>query len=144
MILINSHDYFYFNFFIVSECYGRRNGLGLIANSHVHYERMRRHYANCTYVRGSLEITHLDNPNILYDLSFLSSIRVVTGYVLIALVTENVSISLDNLRVIRGDDLFKSNSKGYGLFVGLNMGPGNRAENGLRQLRMPYLRGRTV
>lgn len=94
-------------------------------------QALRNRYENCQYVDGNLEITGLDSEAFYNaDLSFLNSIREVTGYVLIANVYVQ-NVTLENLTIIRGDTLFQieettgGNSTvqkkgGYALFVSLN------------------------
>ncbi|KAL5011220.1 hypothetical protein ScPMuIL_011697, partial [Solemya velum] len=109
-------------------CLGTDNGFSY-PGPQVHYDRFRSRYRDCTYVSGNLEITHMSRY-IASDLSFLSTIEVVTGYVLIGLVTVD-TIPLHSLRVIGGDNTFEI------------MG-GNRALavvmcDGLQELQMPSL-----
>lgn len=60
---------------------------------------------------GNLEITWLERgpDNKTVDLTFLESIREITGYLLIAYV-EVEKIRMPNLQIIRGRDLFKLNN----------------------------------
>ncbi|XP_072181160.1 receptor tyrosine-protein kinase erbB-4-like [Diadema setosum] len=78
-----------------------------------YYADLKERYTNCTYVDGNLEISFLHGQE--YDLSFLSSIREVTGYVLILLTYARV-IPLTDLRVIRGTRLYEDK---YALYVAL-------------------------
>uniref|UniRef100_A0A8C7YRQ4 Receptor protein-tyrosine kinase n=1 Tax=Oryzias sinensis TaxID=183150 RepID=A0A8C7YRQ4_9TELE len=102
--------------------------LALPSSLENHYNTLKLLYTDCQVVHGNLEVTHLHgNP----DLSFLQGIIEVQGYVLVA----NVSVSLvplDNLRIIRGSQLFDSQ---YAIAV-LNNTQGNR---GLRTLRLRSL-----
>lgn len=99
-------------------------------------QALRNRYENCQYVDGNLEITGLDSEEFYnVDLSFLNSIREVTGYVLIANVYVQ-NVTLENLTIIRGDTLFhieetissngsnqvhtRQRDDGYALFVSLN------------------------
>uniref|UniRef100_A0A8C7YQA9 Receptor protein-tyrosine kinase n=1 Tax=Oryzias sinensis TaxID=183150 RepID=A0A8C7YQA9_9TELE len=104
--------------------------LALPSSLENHYNTLKLLYTDCQVVHGNLEVTHLHgNP----DLSFLQGIIEVQGYVLVA----NVSVSLvplDNLRIIRGSQLFDSQ---YAIAV-LNNTQGNR---GLRTLRLRSLTG---
>ncbi|CAG0882101.1 unnamed protein product [Cyprideis torosa] len=68
-----------------------------------HYQNLRERYTNCTYVEGNLEITWIDDDHL--DLSFLSQIREVTGYVLISYVDVK-RLVLPSLQIIRGRSLF--------------------------------------
>ena len=63
-------------------------GFGYSGTLELHYQNMRKRYDGCTYVHGNLEITNLDDPVLKYDLDFLSSIKYVSGYVLIGLSTQ--------------------------------------------------------
>ncbi|XP_048050277.1 receptor tyrosine-protein kinase erbB-4 isoform X2 [Megalobrama amblycephala] len=79
---------------------------------------------------GNLEITSIDRSR---DLSFLRSIREVTGYVLVAL-NQFEYLPLENLRIIRGTRLYEDR---YGLAIFLNY---RRDGNfGLRQLGLKNL-----
>lgn len=104
-------------------------------------QRYRRMYENCVYVDGNLEITHLENG--LYNLSFLSTIQEVSGYVVIAFVSVTDVIPLRNLRVIRGQTLFSDqndpNSHGYSVYVANNY-VRNSPGVGLKELQLTALR----
>ncbi|XP_016895458.1 receptor tyrosine-protein kinase erbB-4 isoform X1 [Cynoglossus semilaevis] len=79
---------------------------------------------------GNLEITSIDRSR---DLTFLRSIREVTGYVLVAL-NQFDYLPLENLRIIRGTKLYEDR---YSLAVFLNY---RRDGNfGLRQLGLKNL-----
>lgn len=98
---------------------------------------LQNRFGGCQYVDGNLEIVGLDSEALYNaDLSFLNSIKEVTGYVLIANVYVQ-NLTLENLTIIRGDKLFQSpssggmpdggqheandrGSSGYALFVSLN------------------------
>lgn len=114
------------------------NGFGYSGSNQEHYDNLRRRYEGCTVVRGNLELTNMDDPTVNYDLSFLRSIRVVTGYVLIGLITVD-AMPLVNLQMIRGDNLFSIVDQEYALTVALTATP--NATTGMRQLLMPALRG---
>uniref|UniRef100_A0A8C4XZK2 Receptor protein-tyrosine kinase n=1 Tax=Gopherus evgoodei TaxID=1825980 RepID=A0A8C4XZK2_9SAUR len=77
------------------------------------YQTLYKMYNNCEIVMGNLEIVLIDHKQ---NLSFLQTIREVTGYVLIAM---NVFtyLPLGNLRVIRGTQLYEDK---HALFVLLN------------------------
>ncbi|KAL8163867.1 UNVERIFIED_CONTAM: Receptor tyrosine-protein kinase erbB-3 [Gekko kuhli] len=70
-------------------------------------------YNNCEIVMGNLEIVLFEQNQ---DLSFLQTIREVTGYVLIAM---NVFtyLPLQNLRIVRGAQYYEDK---YALFILLN------------------------
>ncbi|XP_032938995.1 receptor tyrosine-protein kinase erbB-3 [Catharus ustulatus] len=87
-------------------------------------------YNNCEIVMGNLEIVLIDHSQ---DLSFLQTIREVTGYILIAM---NVfaALPLPNLRVIRGTQFYEDR---FALFVLLNYNP--NATHALRQLGLNQL-----
>ncbi|KAL3855337.1 hypothetical protein ACJMK2_014553 [Sinanodonta woodiana] len=117
------------------ECYGSKNGFTLSGSPADHYKRLVEMYTGCTYVQGNLEITFLESKN--YDLSFLSTIRVVTGYVLIALVYVNI-IPLTSLKLIRGDTTYEYKGEQYSLFVAVNS-PRQPTGAGLKELHLPQL-----
>ncbi|XP_041829187.1 receptor tyrosine-protein kinase erbB-2 isoform X2 [Melanotaenia boesemani] len=109
-------------------CLGTDMRLALPSSLENHYETLRLLYTGCQVVHGNLEITHLHgNP----DLSFLQGIVEVQGYVLVAHVSVSL-MPLDNLRIIRGSQLYNSN---YSLVV-VNNTLGNQ---GLRTLRLRSL-----
>ena len=122
-------------------CYGSSLGMNIQGNVPFRYERYKQMYENCTYIVGNLEITFLEDFNGEdYDLSFLSSIREVTGYVL--LVGNHVDyIPLTSLRIIRGTQLFldQNTKEYYALYVALNYD--KAGTRGLRELRFTNLTG---
>uniref|UniRef100_A0A8C1V5L0 Receptor protein-tyrosine kinase n=1 Tax=Cyprinus carpio TaxID=7962 RepID=A0A8C1V5L0_CYPCA len=67
------------------------------------YKTLRKFYENCEVVMGNLEITSIERNR---NLSFLKSIREVTGYVLVAL-NQFDYLPLENLRIIRGTKLYE-------------------------------------
>ncbi|KAK5919700.1 hypothetical protein CgunFtcFv8_023572 [Champsocephalus gunnari] len=83
-------------------CQGITNRLNLLGSKEDHYLNMVKTYSNCTVVLENLEVTYMEGHR---DLSFLTSIEEVGGYVLIALNTVE-EIPLQNLRIIRGHSLF--------------------------------------
>uniref|UniRef100_A0A674CIS5 Receptor protein-tyrosine kinase n=1 Tax=Salmo trutta TaxID=8032 RepID=A0A674CIS5_SALTR len=94
------------------------------------YRTLRKYYENCEVVMGNLEITSIDRSR---DLSFLRSIREVTGYVLVAL-NQFDYLPLENLRIIRGTKMYEDR---YALAIFLNY---RRDGNfGLRQLGLKNL-----
>uniref|UniRef100_A0A671Y7E1 Receptor protein-tyrosine kinase n=1 Tax=Sparus aurata TaxID=8175 RepID=A0A671Y7E1_SPAAU len=94
------------------------------------YRTLKKLYENCEVVMGNLEITSIDRNR---NLSFLKSIREVTGYVLVAL-NQFDYLPLENLRIIRGTKLYE---RRYSLAIFLNY----RREGyyGLRQLGLRNL-----
>ncbi|XP_069826126.1 receptor tyrosine-protein kinase erbB-3 [Dendropsophus ebraccatus] len=94
-------------------CTGTMNGLSVTGEAEYQHHTLKNTYNNCHIVMGNLEIVLVENNK---DLSFLKSIREVTGYVLIAL---NIFtyLPLDNLRVIRGQSLYEDR---YSLYMILN------------------------
>ncbi|XP_064421448.1 receptor tyrosine-protein kinase erbB-2 [Latimeria chalumnae] len=96
-----------------------------------HYSTLRLLYQDCQIVQGNLEITYLEGN---VDLSFLSNIKEVQGYVLIA---ENKVdyVPLENLCIIRGDQLYEDS---FALAVLSNSYP--NGTGGLRELRMKSLK----
>uniref|UniRef100_A0A8C8FA07 Receptor protein-tyrosine kinase n=1 Tax=Oncorhynchus tshawytscha TaxID=74940 RepID=A0A8C8FA07_ONCTS len=115
---------------LVSVCLGTDMKLALPSSLENHYETLRLLYTDCQVVHGNLEITHLRGKP---DLSFLQGIVEVQGYVLIARVSVNV-VPLDNLRIIRGSQLYNSS---YALAVLDNTLPQEGV--GLRVLRLRSL-----
>uniref|UniRef100_A0A8C8LNB8 Receptor protein-tyrosine kinase n=1 Tax=Oncorhynchus tshawytscha TaxID=74940 RepID=A0A8C8LNB8_ONCTS len=113
-------------------CLGTDMKLALPSSLENHYETLRLLYTDCQVVHGNLEITHLRGKP---DLSFLQGIVEVQGYVLIARVSVNV-VPLDNLRIIRGSQLYNSS---YALAVLDNTLPQEGV--GLRVLRLRSLTG---
>uniref|UniRef100_A0A8C1A232 Receptor protein-tyrosine kinase n=1 Tax=Cyprinus carpio carpio TaxID=630221 RepID=A0A8C1A232_CYPCA len=117
--------------FYFSVCLGTDMKLALPSSLENHYEMLRLLYTGCQVVHGNLEITHLQgNP----DLSFLQGIVEVQGYVLIAHVSVH-SVPLDNLRIIRGSQLYNSS---YALAVHNNIHH-SLTELGLRELHLKSL-----
>nr|XP_032641544.1 receptor tyrosine-protein kinase erbB-3 [Chelonoidis abingdonii] len=94
-------------------CAGTLNGLSVTGDAQHQYQTLYKMYNNCEIVMGNLEIVLIDHKQ---NLSFLQTIREVTGYVLIAM---NVFtyLPLGNLRVIRGTQLYEDK---HALFVLLN------------------------
>ncbi|KAG9475928.1 hypothetical protein GDO78_002806 [Eleutherodactylus coqui] len=87
-------------------CLGTENRLTQIGTVDDHYNFIKRMYNGCQIVLGNLEIAHMKRNS---DLTFLKDIQEVGGYVLVAINTVK-NIPLDNLRVIRGNTLFKNSS----------------------------------
>ncbi|KAG5833622.1 hypothetical protein ANANG_G00277840 [Anguilla anguilla] len=111
-------------------CPGTENKLSTLSDLEQQYRTLRKYYENCEVVMGNLEITSIDRNR---DLSFLRSIREVTGYVLVAL-NQFDYLPLENLRIIRGTKLYEER---YSLAVFLNY---RRDGNfGLRQLGLRNL-----
>ncbi|MCI4383939.1 hypothetical protein PGIGA_G00032380 [Pangasianodon gigas] len=96
-------------------CLGTDMKLALPSSLENHYEMLRLLYTGCQVVHGNLEITHLQGTP---DLSFLKGIVEVQGYVLIAHVSVR-EVPLENLRIIRGSQLYNSS---YALAVLGNTG----------------------
>uniref|UniRef100_A0A673CK97 Receptor protein-tyrosine kinase n=1 Tax=Sphaeramia orbicularis TaxID=375764 RepID=A0A673CK97_9TELE len=109
-------------------CLGTDMKLALPSSLENHYETLRLLYTGCQVVHGNLEITHLHGQP---DLSFLQGIVEVQGYVLVAHVSVSL-VPLDNLRIIRGSQLYNSS---YALAVLNNTLRGQ----GLRTLRLRSL-----
>ncbi|KAK3587041.1 hypothetical protein CHS0354_008065 [Potamilus streckersoni] len=121
------------------ECYGTNMGFSISGGPEFHYESIRRRYKDCTYVQGNLEITNLNSGNMTYDLSFLATIRVVTGYVLLGLLQVE-TIPLTSLRLIRADNTMTLKGEEYGLIVALTSeGSDGKQSVGLRELHLPVL-----
>ncbi|XP_063149574.1 receptor tyrosine-protein kinase erbB-3 [Candoia aspera] len=94
-------------------CAGTQNELSVTGDAQQRYQTLYKMYNNCEIVMGNLEIVLIGQNQ---DLSFLQTIREVTGYVLIAM---NVFtyLPLQNLRMIRGTQYYEDK---YALYVVLN------------------------
>uniref|UniRef100_A0A8C7XNH8 Receptor protein-tyrosine kinase n=1 Tax=Oryzias sinensis TaxID=183150 RepID=A0A8C7XNH8_9TELE len=96
-----------------SVCTGTENKLSTLSDLEQQYRTLRKYYENCEVVMGNLEITSIDRSR---NLTFLRSIREVTGYVLVAL-NQFDHLPLENLRIIRGTKLYEDR---YSLAIFLN------------------------
>ncbi|XP_019747186.1 receptor tyrosine-protein kinase erbB-4 isoform X2 [Hippocampus comes] len=96
-----------------SVCPGTENKLSTLSDLDQQYRTLKKLYENCEVVMGNLEITSIDRNR---NLSFLKSIREVTGYVLVGL-NQFDYLPLENLRIIRGTKLYESR---YALAIFLN------------------------
>uniref|UniRef100_A0A8C0ZBJ6 Receptor protein-tyrosine kinase n=1 Tax=Cyanistes caeruleus TaxID=156563 RepID=A0A8C0ZBJ6_CYACU len=113
-----------------SVCAGTENKLSSLSDLEQQYRALRKYYENCEVVMGNLEITSIEHNR---DLSFLRSIREVTGYVLVAL-NQFEYLPLENLRIVRGTKLYEER---YALAIFLNYrkdGNFGLRELGLRNL----------
>uniref|UniRef100_A0A8C1VAZ4 Receptor protein-tyrosine kinase n=1 Tax=Cyprinus carpio TaxID=7962 RepID=A0A8C1VAZ4_CYPCA len=111
-------------------CPGTDNKLSTLSDLDQQYKTLRKFYENCEVVMGNLEITSIERNR---NLSFLKSVREVTGYVLVAL-NQFDYLPLENLRIIRGTKLYEGR---YALAIFLNY---RRDDNfGLRQLGLKNL-----
>ncbi|KAF7216163.1 receptor tyrosine-protein kinase erbB-4-like, partial [Nothobranchius furzeri] len=120
-------------FHLFSVCAGTENKLSTLSDLEQQYRTLRKYYENCEVVMGNLEITSIDRSR---NLTFLRSIREVTGYVLVAL-NQFDYLPLENLRIIRGTKLYEGR---YSLAIFLNY---RRDGNfGLRQLGLKNLTGK--
>lgn len=123
-------------------CYGTNNELSRTGpdNPEERYKNLKEQYTGCEQIDGNLELTHLTDPKL--DMSFLASIREVTGYVLIALNYFRV-LPLVNLTLIRGRTLYsetKGEANSYALYVVKNYDINTeRNEIGLRELQLNSL-----
>lgn len=118
-------------------CRGSSEGVSTSgANDLARYKKLKQRYQNCTYVDGNLEIKFLEQENETFDLSFLSKIEEVSGYVLITSVTAE-TIPLTSLKIIRGNQLFNFKNHSYSLFVGVN----SHETKGLKELLLTNLSG---
>uniref|UniRef100_A0A671QUE3 receptor protein-tyrosine kinase n=1 Tax=Sinocyclocheilus anshuiensis TaxID=1608454 RepID=A0A671QUE3_9TELE len=126
---ISSYD------FLREMCPGTDNKLSTLSDLDQQYKTLRKFYENCEVVMGNLEITSIERNR---NLSFLKSIREVTGYVLVAL-NQFDYLPLENLRIIRGTKLYEGR---YALAIFLNY----RRDGyfGLRQLGLKNLTGISV
>uniref|UniRef100_A0A8C1W9K5 Receptor protein-tyrosine kinase n=1 Tax=Cyprinus carpio TaxID=7962 RepID=A0A8C1W9K5_CYPCA len=111
-------------------CSGTDNKLSTLSDLDQQYKTLRKFYENCEVVMGNLEITSIERNR---NLSFLKSIREVTGYVLVAL-NQFDYLPLENLRIIRGTKLYEGR---YALAIFLNYR--RDGSFGLRQLGLKNL-----
>uniref|UniRef100_A0A8D2P315 Receptor tyrosine-protein kinase erbB-4 n=1 Tax=Zosterops lateralis melanops TaxID=1220523 RepID=A0A8D2P315_ZOSLA len=121
---------FFFFFLLFNLCAGTENKLSSLSDLEQQYRALRKYYENCEVVMGNLEITSIEHNR---DLSFLRSIREVTGYVLVAL-NQFEYLPLENLRIVRGTKLYEER---YALAIFLNYrkdGNFGLRELGLRNL----------
>lgn len=116
-----------------SVCAGTENKLSSLSDLEQQYRALRKYYENCEVVMGNLEITSIEHNR---DLSFLRSIREVTGYVLVAL-NQFRYLPLENLRIIRGTKLYEDR---YALAIFLNYRKDGNF--GLQELGLKNLTGR--
>uniref|UniRef100_A0A9J7Y7K7 Receptor protein-tyrosine kinase n=1 Tax=Cyprinus carpio carpio TaxID=630221 RepID=A0A9J7Y7K7_CYPCA len=122
--------FIYVIYLIQVMCPGTDNKLSTLSDLDQQYKTLRKFYENCEVVMGNLEITSIERNR---NLSFLKSIREVTGYVLVAL-NQFDYLPLENLRIIRGTKLYEGR---YALAIFLNY---RRDDNfGLRQLGLKNL-----
>uniref|UniRef100_V9K829 Receptor protein-tyrosine kinase n=1 Tax=Callorhinchus milii TaxID=7868 RepID=V9K829_CALMI len=84
-------------------CAGTENKFSSLSDPEQQYQQLQKMYNNCEIVMGNLEITNIDAKR---NLTFLKSIREVTGYVLVAL-NQFENLPLENLRIIRGTTLYE-------------------------------------
>ncbi|XP_046385191.1 epidermal growth factor receptor-like [Ischnura elegans] len=89
-------------------CEGTHRGLEEPSNYDSYLSDMRQRYTGCTFVRGNLELTWLRSQDL--DLSFLSDIREVSGYVLMYNVGAR-RVPLTSLQIIRGEKLMKTTAR---------------------------------
>ncbi|XP_028675724.1 receptor tyrosine-protein kinase erbB-2 [Erpetoichthys calabaricus] len=111
-------------------CTGSDMKLTVPSSQQTHYEILKMLYTGCEVVQGNLEITYLHGN---WNLSFLQGISEVQGYVLIAYTSVRF-IPLENLRIIRGTQLFEGT---FALAVLNNSDP--QGTKGLEEVRMPNL-----
>ncbi|XP_074500456.1 receptor tyrosine-protein kinase erbB-3b [Sebastes fasciatus] len=111
-------------------CPGTQNGLSSTGSQETQYNLIKDRYDGCEIIMGNLEVTQIENN---WDLSFLKTIREVTGYVLIAM-NHFQEIPLGQLRVIRGNSLYE---RRFALSVFFNYP--KDGSNGLRQLGLANL-----
>uniref|UniRef100_A0A663M1V2 receptor protein-tyrosine kinase n=1 Tax=Athene cunicularia TaxID=194338 RepID=A0A663M1V2_ATHCN len=102
-----------FALWFLAVCAGTENKLSSLSDLEQQYRALRKYYENCEVVMGNLEITSIEHNR---DLSFLRSIREVTGYVLVAL-NQFEYLPLENLRIVRGTKLYEER---YALAIFLN------------------------
>uniref|UniRef100_A0A4W6FC20 Receptor protein-tyrosine kinase n=1 Tax=Lates calcarifer TaxID=8187 RepID=A0A4W6FC20_LATCA len=114
----------------VCVCPGTENKLSTLSDLDQQYRTLKKLFENCEVVMGNLEITSIDRNR---NLSFLKSIREVTGYVLVAL-NQFEYLPLENLRIIRGTKLYEGR---YALAIFLNYR--RDGAHGLKQLGLRNL-----
>ncbi|XP_075128028.1 epidermal growth factor receptor-like [Leptodactylus fuscus] len=112
-------------------CLGTNNKLTKLGTTEEHYKLLKEMYSGCEIVLGNLEITYLES---YHDASFLKEIQEVAGYVLIAFNSVK-AIPLINLRVIRGNNLYKDSA----LHITFNFNESNNTL-GLEELPMRQLK----
>ncbi|XP_064641628.1 epidermal growth factor receptor-like [Lineus longissimus] len=103
------------------------------------YSFYEKRYRNCTVVDGNLELTFIvgNSTNRNLDMSFLSSIREVTGYVLVSTSTFE-ELPLTSLVIIRGEgDLFMDR---FSMYIMANWYPSYGQGVGLKRVLVPNLR----
>lgn len=117
-------------------CFGTSYRWSKPTNFTEHYNNLVERYRGCTTVLGNLEIVWFgygrapgQQPP---DMSFLDSIREVTGFVLTAF-NDIETIRLPNLQIIRGRDLLKfpNDKEEYALYL---------TGNEIKTLELPNLR----
>ncbi|XP_059811899.1 receptor tyrosine-protein kinase erbB-3a isoform X3 [Hypanus sabinus] len=113
-----------------SVCAGTENKLSSLSGQEQQYQQLQKMYTDCEIVMGNLEITNIDANR---NLTFLKSIREVTGYLLVAL-NQFEYLPLENLRIIRGTALYDDK---YALSVILNYR--KDGVQGLKQLGFKHL-----
>lgn len=126
--------------FLVAVCIGTTFGMTTFGSAADALKTLQDVYSNCTIVNGNLEINFLDDSSTPIDLSFLETIQEVTGYVLINTVYVDY-IPLYNLRIIRGQQLFKLNDKYLALYILNSHKAGTNI--GLKELRFRSLYGKS-
>uniref|UniRef100_A0A3B3XQ77 receptor protein-tyrosine kinase n=1 Tax=Poecilia mexicana TaxID=48701 RepID=A0A3B3XQ77_9TELE len=114
----------------VAVCSGTQNGMSTTGDPENHYKLMKERYTGCNIVMGNLEIILMQHTR---DFSFLQSIKEVTGHVVFAM-NEFSRLPLDNLRVIRGNNLYEDR---YALAVMLNYQ--KDGQHGLQELGLTNL-----
>lgn len=111
-------------------CSGTQNGLSTTGTQENQYKLIKQSYTGCEIIMGNLEITQIEKD---WDLSFLGTIREVTGYILIAM-NHFRRLPLERLRVIRGNTLY---DRSFALSVLFNYP--KEGSNGLEHLGFTHL-----
>lgn len=140
-------------------CHGTQNGLSSTGSQENQYNLIKERYDGCEIIMGNLEITQIESdwdfsflkvkniktPQLIctckfyrrsLPLSFLQTIREVTGYVLIAM-NHFQEIPLGKLRVVRGNSLYE---RRFALSVFFNYP--KDGSSGLQQLGLSNLTGK--
>ena len=92
-------------------------------------------FKDCTHVEKSVEIVFLDGPGD-YDMSFLSSIREIRGY-LVIYGNKFTSLPMTNLRLVRGRTLYEDHDGGMcSIYVAHN--------SRLKDVQLPSIHGELI
>lgn len=124
-------------------CVGTNNA-GSSSGGADRLSQYQEEYGGCQVVDGNLELLSLKDATVEYNLSFLSDIEEVTGYVMIHVCYARV-IPLTNLRIIRGRKTYPSKAHGnkkFALFITSNNNNNNTI--GLEEIQLKSLTGKLL